>query len=221
VIALIDNYDSFVHNLARYFERLGQRTRVVRNDAVTPADVRGMQPEAIVLSPGPCTPAEAGCSVAVVQELAGEIPILGVCLGHQAIAAALGGVVVRASEPRHGRTSPIVHEGSALLAGLPSPLAACRYHSLAIDESSLPADVMVTARASDDGCPMALESPERRLFGLQFHPESVLTEGGYHILANFLRLAGCLVAKDWDKLGESEHREPAVSHAAPARPVTF
>jgi anthranilate synthase component 2 len=221
VIVLIDNYDSFVHNLARYFERLGQPSRVVRNDAATPADVRVMQPAAIVLSPGPCTPAEAGCSVAVVRELAGAIPILGVCLGHQAIASALGGAVVRAAEPRHGRTSPIVHEESALLAGLPSPFAACRYHSLAIDESSLPADVRVTARAADDGCPMALESQERRVFGVQFHPESVLTEGGYHILANFLKIAGCFVAENWDTLGESEHREPAVSHEVPARPVTF
>jgi anthranilate synthase component 2 len=221
VILLIDNYDSFVHNLARYFERLGQSTRVVRNDAVTPADVLQMHPAAIVLSPGPCTPAEAGCSLAMVQELGGTIPILGVCLGHQAIAAALGGVVVRAAEPRHGRTSPIVHEGSTLLAGLPSPFDACRYHSLAIDESSLPADVRVTARAADDGCPMALESPERKLFGLQFHPESVLTHGGYHILANFLEMAGCVLAKDCDKLGESEHREPASTEAVPLRPVTF
>jgi anthranilate synthase/aminodeoxychorismate synthase-like glutamine amidotransferase len=142
-------------------------------------------------------------------------------LGHQAIAAALGGAVVRTAEPRHGRTSPIAHEGSALLAGLPSPFAACRYHSLAIDEASLPAGVRITARAVDDRCPMALESAERRLYGVQFHPESVLTEGGYRILANFLRLAGCSVAADWDKLGEAEHREPAVTHNVPSHPVTF
>jgi anthranilate synthase component 2 len=221
VILLIDNYDSFVHNLARYFARLGQETRVVRNDAVTPAAVRELGPQAIVLSPGPCTPAEAGCSVVMVRELGGAIPILGVCLGHQAIAAALGAGVVRASQPRHGRTSPIAHEGSVLLAGLPSPFAACRYHSLAIDEASLPAGMRVTARATDDGCPMAIESAERRLFGVQFHPESVLTEGGYRILANFLRLAGCSVDADWDKLAVSEHREPVVAYTAPSRPVTF
>jgi anthranilate synthase/aminodeoxychorismate synthase-like glutamine amidotransferase len=221
VILLIDNYDSFVHNLARYFERLGQETHVVRNDATTPAAVRDLRPQAVVLSPGPCTPAEAGCSVAVVQELAGHIPILGVCLGHQAITAALGGAVVRATQPRHGRTSPIAHEGSTLLDGLASPFAACRYHSLSIDESSLPADVCVTARALDDSCPMAIESSERRLFGVQFHPESVLTQGGYRILANFLRVAGCSIAANWDKLAEAEHREPAAAYTAPARPVTF
>jgi anthranilate synthase/aminodeoxychorismate synthase-like glutamine amidotransferase len=221
VILLIDNYDSFVHNLARYFERLGQETRVARNDVVTPAAVRDMRPQAVVLSPGPCTPSEAGCSVTVVQELAGAIPILGVCLGHQAIAAALGSGVVRAVQPRHGRTSLVEHNASALLAGLPSPFVACRYHSLAIDEATLPADIRVTARATDDDCPMAIESADRRLFGVQFHPESVLTEGGYRILANFLRLAGCSVDADWDKLAGAEHREPAAAYAAPSRPVTF
>lgn len=221
MILLIDNYDSFVHNLARYFERLGQEARVVRNDTVTPAGVRAWRPQAIVLSPGPRTPAEAGCSVAVVRELAGETPILGVCLGHQAIAAASGGGIVRAAQPRHGRTSLVEHQGSDLLAGLPSPFAACRYHSLAIDETSLPADVRVTARAIDDGCPMAIESSARRVYGVQFHPESVLTEGGHRILANFLRLAGCSVDANCDKLAEAEHREHAVAYKAPSRPVTF
>jgi anthranilate synthase/aminodeoxychorismate synthase-like glutamine amidotransferase len=221
VILLIDNYDSFVHNLARYFVRLGQETLVVRNDATTPAAVRRMGPRAIVLSPGPCTPTEAGCSAPVVHELAGSTPILGVCLGHQAIAAALGGRIVRAPQPRHGRTSPVVHEGSALLAGLPSPFEACRYHSLAIDEASLPGEVRITARALDDGCVMALEVAERSLFGVQFHPEAVLTGGGYRILANFLECAGCVVTGKTALLAESEHREPGAVYALPSQPVTF
>lgn len=222
MILLIDNYDSFVHNLARYFERLGQETLVVRNDATTPAAVRDLAPQAIVISPGPCTPTEAGCSVTVARELAGEIPMLGVCLGHQAIAAALGARIVRAREPRHGRTSPVVHDRSRLLAGLPSPFTVCRYHSLVVDEATLPDEVQVTARATDDDCNMVLEHADRRLFGVQFHPEAALTCYGYRILTNFLTLADCRVDADPAQLAASERREPELAATVlPTNPVTF
>src|SRR5437868_5332200 len=145
MLLLIDNYDSFVHNLARYFRRLGQETLVVRNDAVDAAGVRDLAPQAIVISPGPCSPAEAGCSLELVREFAGKTPLLGVCLGHQAIAAALGGRVVRAKEPRHGRSSEVFHGGTGIFAGTPSPLTVCRYHSLVVEEQSLPAALEVTA----------------------------------------------------------------------------
>jgi anthranilate synthase component II len=218
---LIDNYDSFVHNLARYFERLGQETLVVRNDAATVGEVRRLSPQAIVLSPGPCTPAEAGCSIDVVRELHDEVPMLGVCLGHQAIAAALGGRVVRAPEPRHGRTSQVAHPASRLFARVPSPLTVCRYHSLVVDEANLPASLQVTARA-EDGTIMALEHATRPLFGVQFHPEAALTEHGYQLLENFLHLAGCNVAVDAAGLAAGENRSPVEqSYATPPDSLTF
>ncbi len=189
MILLVDNYDSFVYNLARYLERLGQQVRVVRNDAIDAAGVAALQPAAIVLSPGPCSPIEAGCSLQIVRQLYQSVPILGICLGHQAIGAALGGRVVRAAEPMHGRASNIYHTGRSVFAGLPSPLVGCRYHSLVVEESSLPADVEVTARTAD-GVVMALEHRRLPIVGLQFHPESILTEHGYALLAGFLRLAG-------------------------------
>jgi anthranilate synthase/aminodeoxychorismate synthase-like glutamine amidotransferase len=189
MILLVDNFDSFVHNLARYFERLGHATHVVRNTAVDPAGIRELRPHAVVLSPGPCTPHEAGCSLEVVRQLSGEIPLLGVCLGHQAIAQALGGRIVRARQPMHGRTSPIWHEGRSVLAGLPSPLVGCRYHSLIVDESTLPDCLEVTAR-TEDGTIMAIAHRLHPTVGLQFHPESILTQCGYGLLAGFLRLAG-------------------------------
>jgi anthranilate synthase/aminodeoxychorismate synthase-like glutamine amidotransferase len=192
MILLIDNYDSFVHNLARYFRRLGQTTRVVRNDALSLGEIQSLAPQAVVLSPGPCTPQEAGCSLAVVREFSGRIPLLGVCLGHQTIAAALGGEVVRAREPRHGRTSVIDHAGDGLFRSLPQALEVCRYHSLAVREATLPAVLKVTARASD-GEVMALEHRTHLTWGVQFHPEAVLTQGGYRLLANFLELSGCSV----------------------------
>ena len=185
MLLLIDNYDSFVHNLARYFVELGCETRVVRNDAVTVAEVREMAPSAIVISPGPCTPREAGVSMELVRELGPSIPMLGVCLGHQAIAAALGGQVIRADEPVHGRTSWVRHDGRRLFAGLPNPLRATRYHSLIVDEVTLPSDLIVTAR-TEDGVPMALEHERWPLFGVQFHPESFLTEYGNKLMKNFL-----------------------------------
>ena len=221
MILLIDNYDSFVHNLARYFQRLGQETVVVRNDATTVAEVRRLAPQAIVLSPGPCTPTEAGCSIDVVRELADAVPMLGVCLGHQAIAAALGGQIVRAAEPRHGRTSLVEHDGTGVFAGLQSPLVACRYHSLTVDPATLPAELRAVAH-TDDGVIMALAHASRPLFGVQFHPEATLTGHGYALLANFVRIAGCSVAMDPAALAADEHRAPATPRfAAPRRPVTF
>jgi anthranilate synthase/aminodeoxychorismate synthase-like glutamine amidotransferase len=189
VILLLDNYDSFVYNLARYVEELGQETVVVRNDAASVADVAAMRPAAIIISPGPCTPREGGISVTLIRELGPTVPILGVCLGHQAIAAALGGRVIRAPEPVHGRTSLVHHAGERLFAGLPNPLRATRYHSLIAEELSLPSELRVTARTADR-IPMALEHARWPLFGVQFHPESVLTDSGHRLLANFLELAG-------------------------------
>jgi anthranilate synthase/aminodeoxychorismate synthase-like glutamine amidotransferase len=221
MILLIDNYDSFVHNLARYFQRLGQETIVVRNDAVTVDSVLRLQPAAIVISPGPCTPAEAGCSIDVVRQLHDKIPMLGVCLGHQAIAAAHGGRIVRASEPRHGRTSNVEHAGTDLFAGLPSPLTVCRYHSLIVEESTLPRDLQVTARA-EDGAIMAFRHESLPVFGVQFHPEAALTIQGYHLLANFLQLAGCDTIVDLAEIAASENRSPTIkAYSVPDRPLTF
>jgi anthranilate synthase/aminodeoxychorismate synthase-like glutamine amidotransferase len=221
MILLIDNYDSFVHNLARYFQRLGERTLVVRNDATTLADVERLRPEAIVLSPGPCTPAEAGCSVEIVRSLAASVPILGVCLGHQAIAAAFGASIVRAAEPRHGRTSQVEHSASELFAHIPSPFTVCRYHSLVVDDKSLPSELRTTAYA-DDGAIMALEHATHPVFGVQFHPEAALTQHGYQLLANFLRVAGRPSDIDVSKLAASENRSPtAAAYYAPERPLTF
>lgn len=189
MILLIDNYDSFVFNLARYFQRLGQVTQVVRNTAIDVDGVRALRPDAVVLSPGPCTPREAGCSLEVVRQLADEAPMLGVCLGHQVIAAAFGGRIVRAQEPVHGRTSPIRHDGRGIFAGLPNPIVGCRYHSLVVDRASLPGTLEVAAW-TEDGTVMAIRHRQRPIVGLQFHPESILTDCGYPLLAAFLRLAG-------------------------------
>jgi anthranilate synthase/aminodeoxychorismate synthase-like glutamine amidotransferase len=187
VILLIDNYDSFVHNLARYLAELAQETRVVRNDSVTALDVERLRPQAIVISPGPCTPAEAGVSMDLIRELR-DVPLLGVCLGHQAIAAALGGRVIQVP-PVHGRTSLVHHDGTGLFRDLPNPLRAARYHSLIVDETTLPPELEITAR-TEDGTPMALLHRSRPLFGVQFHPESVLSQSGHRLLANFLEAAG-------------------------------
>ena len=189
MILLIDNYDSFVFNLARYFRELGCEVSVARNDHLTVEEVAAMRPAAIVLSPGPCTPNEAGISLEVVRQLGPTIPLLGVCLGHQTIAAALGGEVVRAAEPIHGRTSLVQHDEQRLFAGLPNPLTATRYHSLIVPEPTLPACLRPTGRTLD-GVLMAFEHVEWPTFGVQFHPESVLTSGGHRLLHNFLELAG-------------------------------
>jgi para-aminobenzoate synthetase component 2 len=185
VILVIDNYDSFVHNLARYIRELGRETHVVRNDEINVEDVTGDRYEAVVLSPGPCTPAEAGLSVPLLRRLPENLPVLGVCLGHQAIVAAYGGRLDRVA-PVHGRASWIRHGGPPLLAGVPSPFRAGRYHSLAAVE--VPAELAVDAEA-EDGVVMAVSHRSRPMFGVQFHPESVLTEHGHAILANFLRFA--------------------------------
>ncbi|MCE9528125.1 MAG: aminodeoxychorismate/anthranilate synthase component II [Planctomycetales bacterium] len=220
MILLIDNYDSFVHNLARYFQRLGQETRVVRNDMLSVEDIRRLQPDAIVLSPGPCTPSEAGCSLEVVRQLTGAVPILGVCLGHQTIAAALGGKVVRAKEPVHGRSSLVRHIGEGLFAGLPNPLTVGRYHSLVVEEKSLPPELVVTAR-TDDGVIMALAHRQHPVVGVQFHPESILTCGGYEILANFLRLAKLSTPKNLPSFATEGPIDEAVQSVLPSRPITF
>ena len=205
MILLIDNYDSFVYNLARYLERLGQRARVQRNTAIDVAGIRALGPEAVVLSPGPCTPRQAGCSLEVVRQLHREVPLLGVCLGHQTIAEALGGRVVRAGEPVHGRTSLVRHDGRGVFQDLPNPIVGCRYHSLVVDEASLPDCLEVSAR-TDDGTVMALRHRELPVVGLQFHPESILTDTGYRLLAAFLRLAGLSVPSSVPGM-ESELRQ--------------
>lgn len=187
MILLVDNYDSFVYNLARYLEELGEVVRVVRNDAATIDEVAEWSPSHVVLSPGPCTPAEAGISVELIRELDPRIPILGVCLGHQCIATAFGGAVVRATRPMHGLVRPVRHERAGLFAGLPSPLDVTRYHSLVIASSDPGPGVEVTAR-SEDGEVMAVAHRERAIWGVQFHPEAVRTYGGHRMLANFLAL---------------------------------
>lgn len=190
-ILLLDNYDSFVHNLARYFRLAGCQTEIVRSDRIDAEACAAMQPSAIVISPGPKRPEEAGCSVPVVERLASVVPILGVCLGHQAIAVACGGVV-SACDPLHGMASFITHQGSGLFAGCESPMKVGRYHSLAVDAERLPRDLSITARA-DDGVIMAIEHREFPLFGVQFHPESVLTDQGQTLVNNFVGIVASTV----------------------------
>ena len=189
MIVVLDNRDSFVFNLARHFALLGAEAVVVPSHATTVADLRRLAPRAVVISPGPCTPAEAGCSIDAVRAFRGAVPVLGVCLGHQAIAAALGGRIVRAREPVHGRTSGVHHDGVNLFAGIPSPMIACRYHSLVVEAESLPEGLAVTARDAE-GTIMAIADERHGLYGVQFHPESILTRHGYRLLANFLTRAG-------------------------------
>lgn len=204
MILLIDNYDSFVYNLARHFRRLGVETCVVRNDAITIQQVRSQKPRAIVLSPGPCTPREAGVSLSLVRELHAEIPMLGVCLGHQAIAEALGGQVVR-GEPVHGSASLITHDGNRLFQGISCPLRVARYHSLTVDEITLPSSLIATAWTVDR-IVMALAHRDYPVFGVQFHPESILTQDGYRLLANFLLIAGVKSSSNPTELAAGESR---------------
>ncbi|HEX4456739.1 MAG TPA: aminodeoxychorismate/anthranilate synthase component II [Polyangia bacterium] len=185
MLLLIDNYDSFTYNLAQYFGELGVDVRVVRNDAMTVDDVAKLAPRRIVVSPGPCTPNEAGISLSLIERLAGEIPIFGVCLGHQAIGQAFGGQVVRAPKVMHGKTSPILHDGAGLFASIPSPMQATRYHSLVVEPSTLPPSLRVTARTAE-GEIMALQHASLPVWGVQFHPESILTTDGKQLLRNFL-----------------------------------
>ena len=189
MILLIDNYDSFVYNLDRYLQRLGQRTLVVRSDAITVDAVSRLSLDAIVISPGTKSPDEAGCSMEVVRRMSEQTPILGVCLGHQAIGQAFGGCIVRADAPMHGKSCRIHHDGSALFDGIPTHFQVGRYHSLVIEPTSLPDSLRATAWA-DDGTIMAVQHIRHRVYGVQFHPESILTSEGYRVLANFLGLAG-------------------------------
>jgi anthranilate synthase/aminodeoxychorismate synthase-like glutamine amidotransferase len=187
VILLLDNYDSFTYNLAQYLGELGCRVEVHRNDKISVEDIARRKPEKIVISPGPCTPQEAGISVEVVERLGGKFPILGVCLGHQAIGAAFGGKIVRAPKLFHGKTSEIHHDAQKIFRKLPQPFTATRYHSLIVERKSLPRELAITAE-TDDGIIMGLRHRRYKIEGVQFHPESVLTTSGKQLLQNFLSL---------------------------------
>ncbi len=188
MILVVDNYDSFTYNLVQYLGELGEEPRVFRNDAITVEEIAALGPEAIVISPGPCTPAEAGVSTPLVGALVGRIPIFGVCLGHQCIGAACGAAVVRGRVPVHGKTSKVFHDGRTIFRDLPSPFVGTRYHSLVIDEAGLPDSLEVSAR-TEDGVIMGVRHRTALLEGVQFHPEAVLTEHGHALLRNFLALA--------------------------------
>ncbi|MBI1395586.1 MAG: anthranilate/aminodeoxychorismate synthase component II [Betaproteobacteria bacterium] len=189
MLLMIDNYDSFTYNLVQYLGELGEDVRVFRNDEITLEDVGRMHPARIVISPGPCTPKEAGISVPLVREFAGRIPLLGVCLGHQSIGEAFGGRIVHAKQLMHGKTSPVHHRGEGVFRGLPNPVTATRYHSLVIARDSLPAELEITAW-TDDGEIMGVRHRTMMVEGVQFHPESILTEHGHALLKNFLEEAG-------------------------------
>ncbi len=185
-LLMIDNYDSFTYNLVQYLGELGADVTVKRNDAIDVAEIRAtLRPSAVVISPGPCTPAEAGISMKILREMAGEVPILGVCLGHQCIGEAFGGKVVRATRLMHGKTSPVIHDGNTIFAGLPSPFDAMRYHSLIVDPATIPSTLEVSARTAENEI-MGLRHREFDVEGVQFHPESILTAEGKHLLKNFL-----------------------------------
>jgi anthranilate synthase/aminodeoxychorismate synthase-like glutamine amidotransferase len=207
MILLVDNYDSFVYNLARYVRELGGEPLVCRNDEVTLDEVERLAPSHIILSPGPCSPAEAGISTDLVRRFGTTIPILGVCLGHQCIGAAYGAEIVRAPRPRHGRTSLVAHDGSSIFDGLPSPIRVARYHSLVIASASLPSSLHVTALACDDGEIMAVAHREHAVVGVQFHPESAASEYGYGMLSRFLGGAAA-------RCGELPHGADGAQEAA-------
>ena len=234
MLLVIDNYDSFVHNLARYFQRLGQPTHVVRNDQVSLGEVEQLRPSAIVLSPGPGTPDDAGVSLELVREFGERIPMLGVCLGHQTIAQAFGGSVERAQEPMHGRFSWIQHRGRSLFTGLPSPLRVGRYHSLVV--TGLDDSFEITAALEPPGVPeptvMALAHRSLPIYGVQFHPESVLTQHGYRMLNRFLELAGLAASAglpdpEWDDTAfpdrppEDDRDRPSDQAQWPTDPISF
>ena len=187
MILLLDNYDSFTYNLAQYLGELGSNVEVHRNDKISVEEIARRKPQRIVISPGPCTPREAGISVELIERLQGKFPILGVCLGHQAIGAAFGGKIVRAPKLFHGKTSQIHHDGKTIFRKLPDPLTATRYHSLIVERKSLPRELSITAE-TDDGIIMGLRHRRYKIEGVQFHPESVLTEAGRQLLSNFLTL---------------------------------
>jgi anthranilate synthase component 2 len=189
MILVIDNYDSFTYNLVHYLNELGAETHVIRNDDLSADEALALRPEAVLLSPGPCTPNEAGICLALLAGAPADLPILGVCLGHQAIGQAYGGEVIRAKALMHGKTSPIRHTGKGVFASLPDPFTATRYHSLSVRRETLPQALEVTAW-TDDGEIMGFQHVSRPVFGVQFHPESIATEGGHALLGNFLDLAG-------------------------------
>ena len=225
MIVVLDNRDSFVFNLARYFVLLGAQVKVLPSHETDLEEIQSAKPQALVISPGPCTPKEAGVSIACVQKFRGSTPILGVCLGHQVIVEALGGVVLQSNEPRHGRMSSVMHECTDLFSGIPNPMSACRYHSLIVEEKSLPETLQVTAR-TQDGVIMAIENRYEHLYGVQFHPESILTQGGFRLLANFLSTAVIGVENSLlDKLDRSVCEQAGCVTAAvdgnEARIVTF
>lgn len=185
---MIDNYDSFTFNIVQYFGQLGEDVQVHRNDRITIAQIEKLNPARIVVSPGPCSPEEAGISVSAIRHFAGKIPILGVCLGHQSIAAAFGGKVIRSISLMHGKTSPILHDGKGLFTDLPNPFQATRYHSLIVDRPTLPDCLEVTAWV-ENGEIMGIQHKQLPIWGVQFHPESILTEGGLDLLGNFLKIS--------------------------------
>lgn len=187
MLLMIDNYDSFTYNLVQYFGELGQDVRVFRNNKISISDIEKMQPERIVISPGPCTPKEAGISIDVIRHFSGKIPLLGVCLGHQSIGEAFGGDVIRAPYLMHGKTSMIYHDGKTIFQGLPNPFEATRYHSLIIKRETLPSVLEISAW-TDDGIIMGVRHREFKVEGVQFHPESILTAAGKDLLRNFLKL---------------------------------
>src|SRR5450432_3379797 len=189
IVTLIDNYDSFTFNLVHYLGALGADVSVWRNDEISVADVLAAKPDAIVLSPGPCTPNEAGICLDLVRAASASTPLLGVCLGHQAIGQAFGGRVVRAPLPMHGKLSKLKHSGTRIFEDIPSPFSATRYHSLTVDRASLP-DCLVSTADADDGVMMAMAHKTLPIYGVQFHPESIASEHGHRLLSNFLRLAG-------------------------------
>ena len=189
MLLMIDNYDSFTYNIVQYLGELGEEVKVFRNDKITPAEIELLAPERIVISPGPCSPEEAGISLEVVRRFAGRIPMLGVCLGHQSIGCAFGGKVVRSATLMHGKTSPIMHDGRGLFAGLANPFQATRYHSLVVERASLPEELVVTAWVAE-GEIMGMRHRTLPIWGVQFHPESILTEGGMDLFGNFLRMSG-------------------------------
>jgi len=225
MIVVLDNRDSFVFNLARHFHLLGVAATVVPSHAIDAEALLRLDPAAVVISPGPCTPAEAGCSVDAIRACRGRVPVLGVCLGHQAIATACGGSVIRGREPVHGRTSLVHHDAVNLFAGIPSPVRVCRYHSLVVADGTLPAGFTVTAQ-DDQGTIMALAHEDDRLYGVQFHPESILTHHGFRLLANFLAAAGIphhadrVAALDAD-VAEQSSISPDRHHDDDTRVVTF
>jgi len=187
MLLLLDNYDSFTYNLAQYLGQMGQRLEVRRNDQITLDEIEELQPERIVISPGPCTPAEAGVSVPLIERFAGKIPILGVCLGHQSVGAAFGGRIIRAKEVMHGKTSTIHHDSRTIFLGLPQDFPATRYHSLIVERESLPGVLEISAETAD-GTIMGLRHKKLKVEGVQFHPESVLTGAGFRLLENFLTI---------------------------------